>query len=206
MRDAGWKLGALALAAGTLCCAGREPMRGQEQAGLDRKLATYAWIEEGDLASVIVGTRAARYRDGANYVPIEIAIANRGLRVLELTRESFTLIDEQGNRYPCASPSELMSGYEFLDLDRDQLAELRSITLNRFATFHQQASKFSPTRDVRDDRLNVVRDRVALPKFAYIIDYIYFPKPPTGIKGHRFELFVESAQLPSPLFVKFRVE
>ena len=187
-------------------CSARQPMRGQETTGLDRKLSTYAFIEQGDLMTLIVDTRATRYREATPYIPIEIAIANNGLRQIVLTRESFTLIDEDGNRYPAASPKELIEGYEFLDLDRDQLAELEGIIFNKFATFHRYPSMFSPTRNFAFGRSNLVRDVVSLPKFGYLLDFIYFPAPKTGLLGHRFELFVDSQQLENPVFVKFEVK
>ena len=86
---------ALALLLG---CAARQPIRGQETSGLDRKLSTFAFIEDGDLVTFIVDTRATFFREKDDYIPIEIAIANTGLRKLTLTRESFTVSDEEGNR------------------------------------------------------------------------------------------------------------
>ena len=184
-------------------CVTRQQIRGQGAPDLDRKLSTFAWIERGDLVTLIVSTRAARYRDGANYIPLEISLANTGLRRLSLTRESFTLIDEEGNRYPCAGPSELLGDYEFLDLDRSPaLADLGGVIFDRFAAFNRYPSNFSPTRTAST---SVVRDRLVLPKFGYILDHIYFPKPKTGIKGHRFDLFVNSPELEDPVFVKFEV-
>ena len=89
-------------------CASRQPMTGQQAADVDRKLSTFAFIEEGKLATFIVDTRATRYREKERYIPVEVSIANRGVKQLTLTRESFTLADENGNRYPCASPKELL--------------------------------------------------------------------------------------------------
>ena len=88
-------------------CATRQPLRGQRVTGLDKKLSTFAYIEEGDILTLIVDTRPARDKDGGPYMPLEIAIANHGLRKLALTLESFTLLDKEGNRYPAASPREL---------------------------------------------------------------------------------------------------
>jgi len=198
---------ALALAALVLGSCARREIRGQETTGLDRKLSTYAWIEEGDLVTFVVGTRAARDRDGSGYVPVEIAIANTGLKNLVVTRESFTLVDEDGNRYPAATPQELLAGYEYLDIDRDALGELRGILTTKFATYSGYPSRFSPTRGVASRFAStVVRDRVVLPRFGYLIDYVYFPEPATGIRDHRFELFLDSQSLPDPVFVKFAVE
>jgi hypothetical protein len=206
IRSLAISLAVLVVVIGLASCAGRQPIRGQETTGLDRKLSTFAFIEEGELITFIVGTQAARYRDQSRYMPLEICVANNGIRKLTLTRESFVLIDEEGNRYPAANPRELMQGYDFLDLDRQNLAELKDIVFNKFATYHRYNSKFSPTHLASVGRSNLVRDLVSLPKFGYIIDYIYFPKPTTGIKDHRFELFLESTDLPDPVFVKFVVK
>jgi len=190
---------------GTWGCAARQPVTGQDASDLDRKLSTYAWIEEGDLVTFIVGTRATRYREDSAYIPLEICISNNGLKRLILTRESFVLVDEQGNRYPAASPRELMEGYDFLDLDRERLAELSAIIYNKFAAYTQYGSKFSPTHSTAPFRENLVRDMVSLPRFGYILDFLYFPHPAGQLKGQRLELFLESPDLPDPVFLKFVV-
>jgi hypothetical protein len=50
-----------------------------------------------------------------------------------------------------------------------------------------------------------VRDAMQLPKFGYLVDYIYFPRPVGGVKNQRFELFLNAPQLPDPVFVRFEV-
>ena len=197
---------ALSIGVAALACSGKTPVSGQPTTAVDRKLGYFTYMEEGDLVSLIVNTRATQYRDKEAYIPLEVAIANRGLKELELTRESFTLVDAEGNRYPCAAPGELLSGYDPLDLDR-RLQELSEIVFNRFATFTFYPSKFSPTRAVfaRTAGDAVVHDNVSLPKFGYTIDMIYFPQPKTGIHKKRFELHMNSKTLPEPVFVKFMV-
>lgn len=190
----------------TASCATRQPMTGQRAADVDRKLSTFAFIEEGKIATLIVDTRATRYREDDPYIPIEIAVANNGARKMSLTRESFTLADENGNRYPCAGPKELLERYEFLDLDRN-LAELAGIVFNRFAAMTPYSSKLSPTRaPSRPGQRTVVTDVVELPRYGYMLDMIYFPHPSTGIKGHRFELSMTAPELTDPIFVKFEVK
>ena len=134
-------------------CATRQPMTGQVAPNVDRKLSTFAYIEEGKLATFIVDTRATRYRGKDSYMPVEIAIANRGVKQLSLTRESFTLVDENGDRYPCASPKELLANYDFLDLDRN-LAELNGIVFNRFGAIHATPAISHPhvSRRVQESR------------------------------------------------------
>ena len=187
-------------------CATRQPMTGQVAADVDRKLSTFAYIEEGKLATFIVDTRATRYRGKDAYIPLEIAIANRGVKQLTLTRESFTLADDKGNRYPCASPKELLENYDFLDLDRD-LEELNEIVFNRFGAMTRYPSNFSPTHfAVREGQSRTVIDRVQLPKFGYLLDMVYFPIPGTGLKDHTFELSMTAPELTDAIFVKFEVK
>ncbi len=203
-RSAVW-LGALVgLSALLGSCATRQPLRGQEAKGLDAKLSTFAYIEEGEIVTLVVDTRPARDKDGERYVPIEIAVANHGLRKLTLTLESFTLIDKNGNRYPAASPRELLEGYGMLDFDRN-LMELEGILFNRFGALARYPSNFSPMRTTTIGGSGLVRDRVALPKHGYLIDFIYFPAPSSGIRDQPFELFLDSIDLADPVFVKFEV-
>jgi hypothetical protein len=191
-------------------CGAHQPMEGRTPDDLDKKLSTFAFMEDGDLVTFIVDTQAARYRDKSSFMPLEIAIANNGVKNLVIARESFELIDENGTRYPAAAPRELYEGYDFLDIDRDQLAELESIVYGKFAAYTRYESKFSPTHmSTRDNSLvaaTTVRDVVSLPRFGFLIDYIYFPKPETGIKGHRFELFLNAQGVEDPIFVKFEVK
>ena len=196
---------AAAVAGGASCA--RRPMRGQESSGLDRKLSTFVWIEEGDIATLLVGTRATRYREKDAYIPVEISVANSGLKQLTLTRESFVLVDAEGNRYPAAGPKELLENYEFLDLDR-RLQEIEGVTFNKFATYTIYPSKFSPTRrnPTRPGESSLVRDSITVPKFGYLIDFVYFPRPTQGVMGRKFELFMSAPELENPIFVKFEVK
>ena len=127
------------------------------------------------------------------------------MKQLSLTRESFTLSDEKGNRYPCASPKELLASYDFLDLDRN-LAELRGIVFNRFGAMIEYPSRFSPVRRAPiAGESTMVTDSLQLPKFGYFLDMVYFPMPSTGLKGHHFELAMTAPELTDAIFVKFEV-
>lgn len=190
-------------------CGGYGTGGASDGAWVDRRLSRFSYVAEGVGATVIVGTQAARFREGEGFVPIEIAVANTAGEALRLTRESFTLVDIEGGRYKPASPRELLEGYDFLDMDRSALTELPSVVASTFAAHDPYPSKFSPTREVRAAgpfTRRVVLDEVTLPTFGYLVDFIYFPSPASGIKGRRFELILDAAALPEPVIVSFLID
>ena len=196
----------LALSVALPSCAPRQVIA-LPAGGIDKKLSTFAFMEEGLLLTFIVDARTTRDRGNEKFVPFEIAVLNRGLKDLTLTRESFTLIDSEGNRYPCASPRELLEGYNPLDFDR-RLAELDGILANRFSANTRYPSMFSPVRaaQVTPFTSTLVRDTISVPQHGYIIDYLYFPTPKGGVLGKRFEMFLNAPELTDPVFVKFVVK
>ena len=132
----------------------------------------------------------------------------------EWTYEDYLRLPDDGNRYEVASPRDLVESYQFLDVDRQQ-SELEGIVHGRFVNFTRYTATFSPTPPpkpggVVPDRVpgrgGVVQDRVSLPKWGYMIDFIYFPVPRSGLLDRRFELHMEATELPDPVFVKFAVQ
>ena len=167
---------------------------------VDRKLSRFAFIEEGRLAAFIISTQATIHREGEKYMPLEISVANKRAGEMSIGRESFILIDEEGNRYPVAEPRELIDGYPHLDQDRQRFSELFGLTSTRFSAYIQISSKLLPTRSGRP-----VQDVTTLPTSGVMVDFLYFPMPPGGLKGHRFELFLDTPELDDSLFVSFVV-
>jgi hypothetical protein len=180
-------------------CSARTPST-LDTTDLDPTLTAFSYIDDGKLVTFIVDARVAQIHKRSTYFPLEISVANRGLKNLALTRESFVLIDQDGNRYHSVAADDLIESYQFLDVDRGQ-AELAGIVDTRFANFTRYPATFSPTQEGG----GVVQDRVTLPKWGYMIDLIYFPVPQTGLLDRRFELHMQSPDLPEPVFVKFAV-
>jgi hypothetical protein len=171
------------------------------EAQFDPKLAQATWIEEGSQVALIVSTRAARYRLRQPFLPLEVSVVNRGLEGLTLSRESFTLVDARGNRYPMAGREELSEGYGgSTDLDRRNFTEATSIVLGKYQSYSYVRSNFTPGFDN-----SIAIDRVALPRFSYLLDFLYFPKPPEFIEGEPLELLLSAPELGDPVFVRFTV-
>jgi hypothetical protein len=190
-----------------VCSCAERPLATASAPAVDRKLSTFVFLEEGKLVSFAVDARSTREREQGPFIPFEICVANRGVKSLTLTRESFTLIDQDGNRYPCVGPRDLLESYDFLDFDR-RLAEVAGIVESRFSTYTRYPSSFSPVRTAVAGpfQSTLVRDALSLPQYGYIVDFLYFPKPKTGVLGRRFELFLEAPELQDPVFVKFVVK
>jgi len=168
---------------------------------LDAKLANSTWIEDGRLVALIVSSRATGFRLKRAYIPIEVAIANRGVKSLTLTRESFTIGDVRGRRYPLAGRKELADGYGgSVDLDRRNLTEAAPIVLGKFQSLTRVPSNFSPGFDNP-----IALDRVFLPRFSYLLDFLYFPTPEGYVAGEPLELRVAAPELQDPIFVRFTV-
>lgn len=192
---------AVSLSLSTIACLHDQTLSEPKSAdAVDRKLSRFAFIEEGRLAALIISTQATIRREGEKYMPLEIAIANKRAGELSIGRESFTLIDEKGNRYPVAEPRELIESYPHLDQDRQRFSELFPLISTRFSAFNQISSKLLPTRAGRP-----VQDLTSLPNSGVMVDFLYFPMPSTGLAGHRFELFLDTPELENPLFVSFVV-
>jgi len=165
---------------------------------VDPKISQSSYIEEGNLLALIVGTRVARYREDRNYIPFEVGVVNKGLASLSFSAESFTLIDEEGNRYSPVGFDELKSGYGNIDLDR-RLAEIAPVVRGSYQAYQERPATLTASFD------RPIVQRVQLPKYTFAVDIVYFPKPATGVKGKRFEIFLNAPELQDPAFVRFEV-
>ena len=193
----------LALVAGlSSSCAPAMSRQSEIAAGgnLDDKLAHSTWIADGDV-TLIASSRATRFRLKQAYVPVEFAIINRGMKSLSLTRESFSLVDVHGNRYPAVGGKELEKGYKgSVDLDRERFTEAAPIVFGKYPSYSHIPSNFSPGFDN-----SIARDHVFLPRYSYIVDFVYFPSPAGYTIGEPLELRVSAPELPDPVFIRFTV-
>jgi hypothetical protein len=195
-RRAVWILAGMLLAG----CGGPPLVKPVPDARLDPSLAPQTWIEEGNLVALVVSTRAARGRLGEAYLPIEIAVVNKGLSVLTLTPESFVLVDARGARYPLASRSEIRSAYGgSVDADTRNVEAARIVPL-KFESYRELDSNFAPS-----SQASAAIDSIPLPIFTYVLDFLYFPRPADLRQGEPLELTVSSPELEDPVYVRFTV-
>lgn len=166
-----------------------------------RTLTPFSFIEEGRLVVLIVGVEAARHREDAEFVPLVVAVGNKRVRpALRLSRESFYLVDSEGNRIEMASYEEILARYPSMEMDRRLLGD-RGFIPSKFDVYMRIPAKFFPI----PGRIGVVQDRVEIPTLGYMENLLYFPMPAGGLKGRHFDLFLDCPPLEDPIFVTFEI-
>ena len=186
----------LSVGAGSGCSA---PAGGIRPAGADPRIGLFSFVEEGNLVLLVASTRAARYRSDRPYFPVEIVVANKGLASLTLTPESFALVDPGGKEYAPVGRDELARSYGGTDVDR-RFGELEAVLGAKLAEYTRVPCNLTP--DFDDP---IARDRLFLPRFGYIRDFLYFPRPEGGVAHRALELTLRAPELPEPVFVRFVV-
>ena len=182
------------------CIIGGSTRRAQRPGELDYKLGPFTYMEEGKLVSLAVGTEATKERENEKFIPLHFALANRGAPTLTLMRESFTLQDENGKRYPLASLQEVATTYGPSLMDR-RFTTTFDMFRSRLDTFDVTQSRFFPERASGQ----LVIEREELPRYYYVLDLLYFPHPDEQVVGRRFELHVKPTGIEDGFFVKFLV-
>jgi hypothetical protein len=189
--------------AGAACAIFNRPL--PQEPGTNPRLGPRTYLEEGNLVALSADVSAALRRESSPYIPVAVAIANKSVRRLTLGRESFTLVDAEGNRYPLAAvkgarDAKVASDYEVSRL----FFEIVSTSYRGYV--YVPCSFFPPS--LRDPlrRRPIVQDHVELETRMWTADMLYFPHPKGAVAGRQFELWMTAPELPDPVFVKFRVK
>jgi len=175
---------------------------------LDRRILQHTYYEEGTLVTFAVNTDSTRRREDSPYVPFGVVVANNGLARLTVTRESLTLVDDRGNRYPMATLEEAkeLRGKRVADLYASN--NFLDIFARRLEGRTRMPAVFFPipSTEVAYWSRGIVEDTVVLPRHAWMTDVVYFPRPEGPLLGRRYELWLDAAELPDPVFVRFEVD
>ncbi len=161
-----------------------------------RKLSTFIFEEEGKSYLMTVGVNAARFHDEDDFIPLTVVLLNKTGTRLEITRESFTLIEPTtGARYGLATIAEVRTQGKQL-YDR-QLMDLDFLGF-KLQSFDRVDSNFFPGP-------GIVSDQFELHSFNYMLDNLYFPRPEGQLLGKTFELHANAKGLEQDLFVVFTI-
>lgn len=201
-------LAAIALAVLISGCASARRLPQEE--GLHPRLTPFTYIEEGKLVALSVDTQCTGLRDKEPFIPLPVAVSNKGLKRLAMTRESFTLVDEAGNRYPLATVQEARTLGPIMANDYRVSEYFFDVIATQFHAWTFQSVTLFPvlnaTNPLLGTRRNIVADNIELAQRMWMTDILYFPHPKGSVKGKKFELWLSSPDLPDPVFVKFRVK
>lgn len=183
-----------------------------QEEGLHPRLTRFTYLERGELVAFAVDVEAALQRTDDPYIPLGVGVANRGLDSLVVNRESFTLIDAAGNRYPLATVREVRT-----ELGATPVYDLRILEHfvrvfgGSYDTWPRRRSTFFPIQNAQAGPLwpggrGIVIDRVELSKRSYFIDVLYFPRPEGELEGQELELWLDPEESDEEFFVKFEVK
>lgn len=188
-------------------CAPGERLPPKEGA-LDHSILRHTFIDEGGLVTLAVNADATRRREKSDYVPVGLAIANNGLGRLTVNRESVTLVDDQGQRYPMATVHEVRSLGSRTVVDLRASVTFEDIFSRRMLGRSRVPSVFFPIQVSEPGfaRRGVVAESIELARNAWMLDVVYFPHPEGELVGRRYEVWLETPELPHPVFVRFAVE
>jgi hypothetical protein len=189
---------AICLCLATSSCVLGEPAR-KSDPRLDPTLRLSTYIEEGALVALVVSTRATRLRLDQQFIPIEVAVVNKGLPSLTITPESFALRTVDGREFPVVDRQELLRGYGSTDNDR-RFPEAGPAVETRFRSFNRAPSNMFP--GFVD---GIPRTRVLVARFEYMVDVIYFPRPAGDLHAVPLELSLRAPELDDPVFVRFTI-
>jgi hypothetical protein len=193
---AAWALLALVLAA-PACTYSQS--RVVKTGRLSPTLAPMLFKEEGDLVLMTVGVSATRFRGTDPFIPLEVWVANKGISpYFRVSRESFYLMDTFGRRYG-------MAGVEEVRRLQPGVVQDRRMSMAEFNTFKFSAYRFVPSAFFPVMGAQILQDRIEIPRYGYISDMLYFPKPEGELNGGIFELHLVAKELPQEIFVVFEV-
>lgn len=180
---------------------------GHRSAALDAKgpspsptLAPNVFFEEGKLVFLGVNAALARFNLEDPILPLEIAVANKGLQRLTVGPEMITLRDRMGGAWPAASPSESVGKGLRSSFDRNLMpVPFPDIVRLRFSSFTPVPATFASRAG------NETMSRtVEMAKNTRLLTQIWFPNPGGDLRGKVFDVQLDSPELPDPVFVTIR--
>lgn len=166
---------------------------------LSPKLGPMIYKEEGSLVLLTVSVNATRWHEDSDFIPLEVWVANKGVdRGIRVSRESFYLMDTFGKRYGMAGVEEVRRLQRGLSQDRKMNSA--EYTAMKFSAYRHVPTRFFPVTGGA-----ILHDRAELPKYAFMADMFYFPRPEGDLRGGIFELHLRTRELPQEIFVVFEV-
>lgn len=196
----GFVVAAIVLATGCVMSRSTAPATTPSTPVPSPTLAPSIFYEEGDLVFLGVNVHIARFSLDADLLPVEIAVANKGIEQLRVSPEHITLRSPDGKSWPMASPEESAGSSLRSEFDRKLMpVPFRDIVELRFPNYTHIPSTFG----LRGGNRTMTRT-VEMRRNTWTLAQIWFPNPGGELKGKLFEIWLDSPELPEPVFTTVR--
>jgi len=159
-------------------------------------------FEEGNLVFFAVNVELARFRLEEDLLPLEIAVANKGLTKLTVSPEGITLraIGEGGQAWPVAQPEESASQNLRSSFDRKLMpVSFEEVVRLRFPIYTYVPSTFG----LRGGNKSMSRT-AEMARRTWTMAQVWFPNPGGELKGKLFEVWLEAPELDDPVFTTIK--
>jgi hypothetical protein len=145
-----------------------------------------------------VDSLSASFHDADRFIPIPVAVGVEGYDgAVTVSPETFSLVDQSGQRYPAASHREVVEEHPKILFDR-RLTRSRPVTAQQFVMSRRLPSRFYTSGAER--RIPTVH----LDAYTWFRDVIYFPRPDSGLGGV-LTLRLSGGGIDPPIDVRFRI-
>lgn len=183
-----------------LLCGASPAIAQAHDQGTSEESAYFVYREKAEDVTFLVDAFSAYFAEGQPYVPLHVGVARFKGSTLELTLESFRLVDSEGNSVYPAPFADLSHDYERLQQDKQLMIERPMSVGDEFSILSPISATFYPvTQSPR-----MATERVELPNGTWWQDSIYFPMPPAGLGGV-MSMDLRLKGLDAPITVRFEV-
>lgn len=163
-----------------------------------KKISIFGFKSEVSGVKLMVDTELARLRGGEQFMPLLVWLGHSEKKSIVVKRESFTLVDPEGNVNPLPSYEEVVKqygasliGFDYKILrNKDDYGKMDFLSCRRIGQVSFFPNPSSP---------GVLYDNVELPNRSYFRTLLYFPNKaarPEGqyrlsFKEHEKDLVIE---------------
>lgn len=163
-------------------------------------LGTMTYYEDGKLMFLAVNSAPARRHLTEDWLPLEVAVANKSLSALTVNpEEGFRLKDSSGREFPAAPIGEMAKVRQSDLFDRTaNPLQLQPVVQQRFGVYRFVAPNFG----LKEGDWAFSRS-IPLPKYAFTTGLILVKNPGDLKLGERYELWFSAKELKEPVFVGF---
>jgi hypothetical protein len=173
-------------------------------AGDTTKISRFGFKAEVSGVKLIADTEVARLRGGEGYIPILIWLGQSENKTIYADRESFTLVDPEGNQNALPSHDEVVKKYSagLISFDYDLLKKA-----DDYGAMYFLSSRFM--RNIvffpNPSSPSIIYDHVELPGRTYFKTLLYFPNK-VGKAAGTYKLIYEDKKSSIRIEVPFQVE